>query len=75
MLDSLEKLEQFIKKNQKIFNEYDKLIKKAELVAFQSSCLKKDYLKECEPEYCVFRLNNECQYFTNLAEIKKITSI
>lgn len=36
-------------------------IKELDKYLFDNFCLKK-YLKNCEPEFCIYRINGECKY-------------
>lgn len=37
-------------------------------ILFNEYCLK-DYLNECEPAYCVFRITNSCEYIKILNKL------
>ncbi len=67
--DSIEKILNLKKTAKSNFDELNKLIHDAEEVIFNETCLK-PYLKRCEPEYCVFRIEDHCNYSDELHRLK-----
>ena len=40
-------------------------------IIFNETC-SKHYLDHCQPEYCIFRSNNMCEYFAEFEKLKTI---
>jgi hypothetical protein len=51
-------------------NEIRTLIKELNKMVFNKYC-EKSYLFECEPEYCVYRLNKTCFYIKAISYFKE----
>ncbi|CAG0962273.1 MAG: hypothetical protein MPEBLZ_03994 [Candidatus Methanoperedens nitroreducens] len=68
---SIKKIVEQIKRTIQIKNKDDKRIKQLEIKFFKEFCLKQ-YLKECEPGYCVFRITNSCEYVKILKKVHTI---
>lgn len=57
-------------KNDKI----SRLIPDLNRYLFELYC-KKDYLNECEPEYCSYRILNTCDYINSIQEMSTVHGI
>lgn len=68
---SIKKIVEKIKGIIQIKNKDEKRIKQLETKFFKEFCLKQ-YLKECEPGYCVFRITNSCEYVKILKKVHTI---
>jgi hypothetical protein len=61
----IEKLKSLVEINSELLNSIQNQFNEIAQEIFKDSCLK-DYLKQCEPEFCSFRLTNTCKYFDKL---------
>lgn len=68
---TIKKIIEQIKGTIQIKNKDEKRIKLLEIKFFKEFCLKQ-YLKECEPGYCVFRITNSCEYVKLLKKVHTI---
>ena len=68
--DSIEKIISQLKKDIKFKVKGENHIKALEHQLFERFC-QKNYLDECEPAFCVFRLDNSCEYIKILNSIYK----
>ena len=66
----LTKLIEFSKENKKVLTEWTDLIKKTQEQIFKDYCHKK-YLKECEPSYCTYRIEGNCEYPEKIRNLEK----
>jgi hypothetical protein len=77
--DELSKILNDVKKykneQRNILNNWQKLVSQAREAIFKYHCLKIDYLKECEPTYCNFRINKTCKYPEELSKFNKQITI
>lgn len=60
-----------LKEDVKKYSEYLEQIK-GEL--FTKYCLK-DYKEECEPAYCIFRINKECKFIEEWSKIEDVLNL
>lgn len=54
--------------------EIEQLLKELESTLFRNYC-EKGYLDTCEPEFCSFRITNECRYVKLLSYIQNTYGI
>lgn len=62
-----------IEENKVVFNRIKSLTQEINNSIFKDSC-HKEYLSNCEPEYCSFRITGTCKYFENLESLQKIVN-
>ena len=66
-----DKIKQSITELKKLIKQSDKnkqKIEELEQKLFEELC-SKDYLDKCEPEYCVFRITDSCEYLKTIRKI------
>jgi peptide methionine sulfoxide reductase MsrA len=69
----LNELKSTIDTNKELLSSIQKQFNDLAQIIFKENC-HKEYLKQCEPEYCSFRLENTCNYsdqLSSLFELKK----
>lgn len=66
----LDELIKFSKRNEKILKEWKNLIKKTDKQIFRDYC-HKEYIKECEPWYCSYRITGNCEYPRKIKKLEK----